>query len=188
MINEKKLIEHCSLTLSSLKTANLFTVRFVDIVSLKKDISFWSDKFADSGVKITLLRTSNNSALIYLYREDMLIKDMADPSAKKILLQYGYNDFNVAKVLKRLSSRLCEYEEFPHEIGLFLGYPPKDVEGFICNGGKNCTLCRYWKVYGEKEEALQRFARYDKCKRIYKNLWQAGRDIMQLTVKKQSVA
>ena len=29
--------------------------------------------------------------------------------------------------------------EFPHEVGLFLGYPPEDVRGFIENHAKFCN-------------------------------------------------
>ncbi len=188
MITEALLIEHCSLTLSSLKSASLFTVKFSEFHSLKHDITLWNHRFLSKGIKLRLLKAGSSSALIYVYREDMLKKDFSDPSTQGILSRYSYSDLDIETALNRLSKRLYLYEEFPHEIGLFLGYPPKDVDGFICNEGKNCQLCRYWKVYGDKDEALQKFAKYDKCNEIYKRLWQDGRDIMQLTVKKMSVA
>ncbi len=187
-IEEKLLIEHCSLTLSSLKTASMFTAKYTNFDDLRNDIAFWNEKFSDKGISVRLLKRGAESALIYLYREDMLIKDMSDLKARKILSQYGYQNLSVSEAIDQLSERFSTYDEFPHEIGLFLGYPPKDVEGFICNGGKNCSLCRYWKVYGEKDEALQKFARYDKCKAVYKRLWQDGMDILRLAVKKQLVA
>ncbi len=183
MISEKILIEHCSLTLSSLKTASMFTVKFADIDALHGCIASWNEKFLDSGIKIMLLKSGFDWALIYLYRENMLEKDMNNVQAKQILARYGYTSLTASQALEKLSERVSSYNEFPHEIGLFLGYPPKDVEGFICNGGKNCSLCRYWKVYGEKDEALQKFAKYDKCKAVYKRLWKEGRDILRLTVK-----
>ncbi len=188
MITEKSLIEHCSLTLSSLKTASLFTVKFVNCDDLASDIEFWNEKFNETGIKLELLRVGNGSALIYLYRKDMLKKDINDVKAKKILMNYGYDNLSVAKAINRLIKRFDTYEEFPHEIGLFLGYPAEDVEGFICNKGQNCNLCRYWKVYGDKDEALSKFEKYDKCRAVYKRLWQDGRDILRLTVKKRSVA
>ncbi len=188
MINEKILIEHGSLTLSSLKTASLFAVKFDKKENLYKSIEFWNNKFLHRGIKIISLKVKHNSALIYLYRENMLKKDLEDSTAKNILSDYGYDGLNVNDLLKRLDERLCTYDEFPHEIGLFLGYPPEDVEGFICNGGKNCNLCRYWKVYGDTNKALKQFERYDKCRALYKKLWQEGKDILRLTVKKQVVA
>ncbi len=188
MITERILIEHCSLTLSSLKTASLFAVKFYSKHALNKDVTFWNERFSQSGVKLEILKTGTKSALIYMYRKDMLMNDMNDTLAKDILLRYGYENLNVERAIKKLYKRINVSNEFPHEIGLFLGYPPKDIEGFICNKGENCSLCRYWKVYCDKEESLIKFAKYDKCKEVYKRLWQEGLDIMSLTVKKESVA
>ncbi len=188
MISERILIEQCAPTLSGLKTANLFTVRFDNLDKLNEDIVTWNQKFKNNGIKIMLLKLHTDSALIYLYREDLLKQDFKNNIAKAILEKYGYVTQDVSGILKKLQYRLSVYDEFPHEIGLFLGYPPEDVSGFICHKGKGCNLCGYWKVYGNTEEALQIFARYDKCKAVYKKLWENGRDILQLTVKKQLVA
>ncbi len=188
MITENLLIEHCSLTLSSLKTASLFTIKFHNKSTLNDDVKFWNEKFTKRGVKVQLLKTNENSALVYVYRHDMLKNDMLNEKASAVLSQYGYENLSVHLALKRLSQRLCACEEFPHEIGLFLGYPPEDVQSFICNKGRNCNLCRYWKVYNNESEALLKFAKYDKCKAIYKKLWHEGRDILRLTVKKRAVA
>lgn len=46
------------------------------------------------------------------------------------------------QLLERLSGRISASEDFPHEIGLFLGYPVDDVTGFIQNKGRNYLLCR----------------------------------------------
>ncbi len=54
-----------------------------------------------------------------------------------------------------LSQRLCCEEDFPHEIGVFLGYPLADVIGFIQNRGKNFTACGYWKVYTDPTAAQE---------------------------------
>ncbi len=188
MISEKVLIEQCALTLSGIKVANLFTVRFSKKEILYNDIKFWNNKFKNTDIKIVLLKVSSNSALIYMYRNEMLKNDLKDAKAKEILSSYGYGDLSVLMAINNLSKRLHQSDEFPHEIGLFLGYPTQDVEGFICHKGKDCNLCGYWKVYGDTKEALQKFARYDKCKAMYKKLWEDGRDIMQLTVKKRYAA
>ena len=66
--------------------------------------------------------------------------------------------------LRTLRARLKDAKSFPHEIGVFLGYPLADVLGFIENCGKNCLACGCWKVYSDLCFALQTFQRYDKCK------------------------
>ncbi len=185
---EKILIEHCAPTLAGLKTANLFKVNYADVHTLKVSIDNLNDKFFDKGISFKLVKLNKSNALVYAYRESMLIKDFSNNLAVKILNEFGYKNIDLETSIQRLSSRLNTYKEFPHEIGLFLGYPPEDVMGFICNKGLNCNLCGYWKVYGDTSIAIEKFAKYDKCRAIYKRLWEDGRDIMRLTVKKQLVA
>ena len=65
--------------------------------------------------------------------------------------------------------------DFPHEVGLFLGYPVWDVKGFIEHKGQQYKLCGYWKVYDDVPGALCKFEEYDwikKCalERFYKDL------------------
>ena len=40
-----------------------------------------------------------------------------------------------------------EHKQFPHEMGLLLGYPIEDVRGFIEHNGCGCLYSGYWKVY-----------------------------------------
>jgi hypothetical protein len=73
--------------------------------------------------------------------------------------------------------------KFPHEIGVFLGYPLQDVKGFIENNGRNSKYTGLWKVYGDKAASIRMFEKYRKCFSVYSDLWRSGRrDIFQLTV------
>ncbi len=182
MIREKTIIEQCSPTLLGIKTGSIFTVKFTDFTSLNYDLEIWNRKFQEKSLKLMILRAASNVALIYIYREDALRKDLSDDTARKIMQTYGYTSSQVCHILEMLKTRFVDYNEFPHEIGLFLGYPPADVEGFICNKGKNCKLCGYWKVYGNTTDAMIKFATYDQCRDLYLKLWKEGNDIMRLTV------
>lgn len=55
-------------------------------------------------------------------------------------------------------------ESFPHEIGIVLGYPPEDIEGFKRYKGRNFKCCGYWKVYGNAERAQKMFDAYTLCR------------------------
>ena len=66
-------------------------------------------------------------------------------------------------VLRQLSQRLCRGTEFPHEIGVVLGYPLEDVVGFIRHRGRDFTCSGCWKCYGDPEAARRRFASYRRC-------------------------
>lgn len=54
--------------------------------------------------------------------------------------------------------KLRRSEDFPHEIGLFLGYPLEDVAGFMELGPCSCKCTGCWKVYGNVEAAKKKFA------------------------------
>ena len=98
------------------------------------------------------------------------------------LKRYGYEDMDVLSAIRRLSARLQATGEFPHEIGVFLGYPLEDVTGFIDNRGKGFLRSGTWKVYSNIAEAEKTFYKYKKCTDIYTNLWEGGKSIWQLTV------
>ncbi len=179
---EKYLIEHCSPTLASLKTANLFNLTSSSEAELEEQIDLWNQQLKEKGITLLVLRRTQKSALVYVCRLSYLQADLNRAGVADFLRRYGYECNEVHYALRRLKARLQESEEFPHEIGIFLSYPLGDVIGFIENAGKNskCTGC--WKVYCNECEAVRLFERFKKCHNIYKRLWQEGRSIMQLTV------
>ena len=78
-----------------------------------------------------------------------------DPYHSKVKARY------ISYLKKRVSQ--CN-GDFPHEIGVFLGYPVEDVTGFIKNKGKSFKLNGYWKVYGDEKKASHMFRRYTECR------------------------
>lgn len=60
-----------------------------------------------------------------------------------------------------------ESGEFPHEVGLFLSYPPEDVKGFIDHRANDFKCAGLWKVYGDEEKVRSLFEKYRKCTEIY---------------------
>ncbi|MBO5474806.1 MAG: DUF3793 family protein [Lachnospiraceae bacterium] len=179
---EKYLVENCAPTLASLKTANLFSYTYPSIAKLQETIADWNKRMADKGVTLTVLRVDGAAALIYVYREAYLQRDLHKPGVAQLLQHLGYEGTETQEILRTLRARLEGNGEFPHEIGLFLGYPLQDVTGFMTYKGSNCKCTGCWKVYGDELEASRIFAMFDKCRKIYVNLWQQGRSIMKLTV------
>ena len=115
-----------------------------------------------------------------VYSEKLLKKRLADNAVRSVLAKYGYPEkYSLEECLDRLSKRIRESDIFPHEIGVFLGYPVEDVEGFIENKGENFKLCGAWKVYGSVENAKRTFANYDKCRTFLCNKLNEGADIYQ---------
>ena len=179
---EQCLIMHCAPTLASLKTANLFTCKYTCIQSLETSIMYWETEMKEKGLSLFILQKQENRALIYVCRMKKLQQDLEKPGVMNLLRKYGYQDTNPRHAISHLIERLEENGTFPHEIGLFLGYPLDDVIGFIVNKGKNCHCIGCWKVYCNKEEAERTFCKYKKCTDVYNRLWRNGRSIQKLTV------
>ncbi|WP_390440152.1 DUF3793 family protein [Lactonifactor longoviformis] len=176
------LIRHCSPTLAGVKTGSLFNYPTDNIKEPEAFISLWNKELEEKGIQLRILRESEKKVLIYVYRERCLGNILQEEKAGHILKKYGYDGMNTEECIQHLSLRCKNSSCFPHEIGLFLGYPIHDVEGFIEHGGKNCRMCGCWKVYCEEESARRTFALYEKCSRIYSRLFYQGKSIGQLTV------
>jgi len=58
-----------------------------------------------------------------------------------------------------LKSRLAE-GGFPHEIGIFLGYPLKDVAGFLGWTRLPFSCQGPWKIFGDPRPSLRLAARF----------------------------
>ena len=157
------LIRHGAPTLAGLKTGNLFPCSFDDRKAFQEDLRQINRVLVPRGLRLIPLRLEEHKALLYLFRPASLDRDLADETARDLLKQAGYEDLRQRPCLRELTKRLRAREDFPHEIGLFLSYPPEDVRGFICHQGKcsKCTGC--WKVYGDEAAAKERFAAYKTC-------------------------
>ena len=179
---DDKLIRSCSPTLAGLKTGNIFCVEFEDICDLKKDIRSVNKRLREKGIRALPLRIRESRALIYVYRVGRLKKDLCDEAAAKLLAERGYDPHKTSRCIGCLIRRINLENDFPHEIGLFIGYPPEDVRGFMENNAKECKCVGCWKVYGDETKARRTFAQYKKCKDIYMKKWRDGASIERLTV------
>ena len=118
---EKYLIEHCSPTLASLKTANLMNIPFESENELDLSVVLLNSQLSKKGIELLILKKTESSALVYAYRKSKLASDLAQKGAAELLREYGYESVDVEYCISRLKSRLALSGEFPHEIGIFLG-------------------------------------------------------------------
>ncbi len=174
------LVRNCAPTLAGIKTGSLFRCPLPSRDALLQFLRQINKRLGPKGLRALLLQSSEKTALIYLYRPAKLRRDLSDDAAVQLLQQNGYNTSSCERCIVRLVQKLRSQEDFPHEIGLFLGYPPEDVWGFMENRACKCTGC--WKVYGDEAAARKKFAQYKKCTRIYLSQWAKGQDIERLTV------
>ena len=179
---EKMIVSYCAPTLAGVKTANLFSCEYEDCRMLEEEVHLFNQRLQSKNIRMMILGYPRNRALIYVYRPILLRKDLEDVQTKRILKDRGYQTEDIAQCLQHLIERLDGYQEFPHEIGCFLGYPSEDVSGFI-EQKKPCKCVGTWKVYGDVKKANALFETYRKCTCFYERQYDHGISLENLVIR-----
>jgi hypothetical protein len=177
---ETLLARHCAPVLFGKKPAALLAGRAVFEGYRRDDLS---ECLSGYGMSVLRLTSGHRPLLFLLYRPELLARTLAQPCVRQTLRTFGYPDARASDwepLLKTLLRRFAESEDFPHEVGLFLGYPVADVLGFIACKGKDCKFCGTWKVYENVEEAKRRFAEFAYLRGILSDFVQSGGSIRKL--------
>ena len=202
---ERKLVHHCAPTLANIKPANLFVCRdesipnlgstcgSVDAATHKRNLRYalgeTRERLYPYGVHIELLARRTSGVLLYAYRPDAIRARLADPDVAAFLERYGYNPASLSDCIELLHKRICGTDlastlsascAFPHEIGLFLGYPLADVIGFIENNGENYLCSGCWKVYSQQRDAEESFCRFKESTAAFETLFDEGASLESL--------
>ena len=176
---ETQAVLQCAPLLTGIKMSNLLHVR----EGQQREVA---SMFEATPVSSRILYKKNGRISVFLYREQRLKRFLSVGKVRRLLDSFGYRGMELPEILSRLSDRYQRHMDgrgdFPHEIGLFLSYPPEDVKGFIDNRACNFKCSGLWKVYGDEARAQAMFARFRKCTEIYCKLWQEGSSIEQLAV------
>lgn len=167
----------CSLVLSGIKPSNL-------LIYSNHCEGCISEELKNTGAEHMKLYTGKNDSVSIIFNREKLEKSLLDEENREFIKQYGYEDFSVNSVIEKLAGRYTEFKEggaeFPHEMGIVLGYPLEDVSGFIENNGKNYLYSGYWKVYKNAEEKIQLFKIYKDIKKYFVEQIENGRQIHQI--------
>jgi hypothetical protein len=115
------------------------------------------------------LAARNEKTAFLLFRRSLLEAYLNNSEALDILKKAGYEDFSFGKILLRFKKHYeaylnDEHKQFPHEMGLLLGYPIEDVRGFIEHNGCGCLYSGYWKVYRNVPLKKKMFEDFEKAK------------------------
>ena len=140
-MSEELVVRQCAPTLAGIKTGSLFSCPCDSPEELRQEVRRINRLLAGKGLCLLPLRFDGSRALLYLYRPSRLRQDLEDAEAVRLLEESGYPCHSAGQCVACLIRRLRESEEFPHEIGLFLSYPPEDVRGFI-EQGLPLQVCR----------------------------------------------
>lgn len=154
-------------TLLKIKTGTLVNIPCTDNRDLK-NCWYSSKKSIESslGLNSILLKSSEKSLLIYFFNSKKLDKRLKNKHIKNFLEKFGYKDcHNAQSSLEYLKHRFNIGISCPCEVGIFLGYPLRDVIDFYENN-KECKCVGYWKCYNNQIFSRIKFFMYDLSKII----------------------
>ena len=175
---ELQLILQCAPMLSGLKCSNLLKIGKNLFKRLSKILK-------DAGISYYVIFNDSKNLIVLVYHKENLVNYLLRPDIRRFLTGLGYSKkFSLTAVLFGFRKRYCEYligsGSFPHEMGILLGYPLKDVEGFIDNSGKNYLYSGYWKVYSDSNNAKKLFKSFDMAKDIMLSKYFSGINISNI--------
>lgn len=181
-MSEEMVVRQAAPTLAGIKTGSLFPCPCTEKETLLEEIRAFNRRYLSRGLCLLPLRFTEGKALLYLYRPAALRRDLRGQTAEALLADAGYPCGSCGRCVAQLVRRMRGSAEFPHEVGLFLSYPPEDVQGFIDHRACDFKCAGLWKVYSDEERAQRLFTRFKRCTEDYCARWQAGSDIGQLAV------
>lgn len=175
---EKLLAYHCAPALAGIKPANIAACSKKQVKDIHGEISRLNSEMNLRGIYFEILCECEKRALIMVYRYNKLESCIKESKVSEFLRNAGYpSEITVEGYIAHLKKRL-EADVFPHEIGAFLGYPIRDIIGFINH--EECIFTGDWKVYGDAENARKKFHVYNMCKSVLFKHVAEGRTLAQL--------
>lgn len=160
---EIQLALQCAPLIAGLKVSNLL------IVSAKNEKQV-REIIGKSGISYYKMLQTEEKITFLLFRRKQLEKFLCQKEIKHFFQKEGYGVFQFGKILRAFQIRYTTYMkergEFPHEMGLLLGYPLEDVKGFMENEGKYFLYSGYWKVYENMTEKMRLFRKFEVAKEM----------------------
>lgn len=151
-MSEEMIVDLSAPTLAGIKTGSLFRVPFIDREKLNEELRRLNYSVRRAGIIALPLFIGEDAAIVYVYRPCLLEKDISSEKAVSLLKGIGYHMTGTAGMVAQLAKRFTG-SQFPHEVGIFLGYPVDDVIDFIKNPSKGYKLVGTWKVYNDVDSA-----------------------------------
>ena len=146
-----------------------------------KELAIISMKLHNTNISLIILCTCKKRHLVMVYRAKELEEHLRSKEVSDYLREFGYrrDDFisNLIRLHQRMNGFYNKMKEFPHEVGVFLGYPICDIKGFLENKGERYLHSGYWKIYGNLEETRKKFLSYDEAREIAIDEFLSGREL-----------
>lgn len=142
------------------KPSEIISVPFYDANRSEKldDINRYFSKCRKIEYKV--ICKENKATKVLFINRDALSKKLSCKKCQNFLKYLGYpKDVSVDSCLSHLVEKL-NGNDFPDEIGIFLGYPIKDVVGFMGYGNYTVSNTKYWRIYGDPKPSEDLYSKF----------------------------
>lgn len=174
---ETQLALQCAPLIMGLKISNMFTINNSQLRRVKNLLQ-------GSRIKLFLLCTRGEKSTVFLYNEELFAKHLKKRKIWEFMKRYGYYRCEPEYVLVCFQRRYKSYREgrniFPDELGVLLGYPLEDVEGYVKNEGRDALYTGYWKVYEEVQEKKEIFRMFELARETLLQLMGKGMKMSEI--------
>ena len=158
------------------KTGELLIVKKEFFPLPEKSCRSIIDSFCASwGLDYKVLVVSGQSLKIIVYTQQAVNRRLKRAS-KKFLhcnLRYPFG-LDAERFLEEVGCRWKETGRIPHEIGIALGYPLKDVWGFMGFRSFRCSGSCGWRIFGDPAPSVRARIRYEEARRKAEYLLEAA--------------
>ena len=156
--------------LAEAKPASLLSIPNRERACGRNLYTLWKDHghelLADTPLQACELVDRGSSLMILFSHKIRFKRHLARRDIRALLKRAGHgNSVTPDEIFQKLSEQFLQ-GHFPHEIGLLLGYPPKDVAAFMGLSRIPFTCQGPWKIYGNPDESLRLAERFRHCRNL----------------------
>ena len=139
----------------------------------------------DIGLSFLEMKTTSMGKQVLFYAQEKLQVELAKENRACFLEELGYSRKLSLKGYLNVLMERFNSGKFPHEIGIFLGYPVKDVKGFMCKEAFPLDRRTRWRIFGDLSISLNLMRLYEKVETIFKEMLNNGQDPLRAIDKLQ---
>ncbi|MBQ5999561.1 MAG: DUF3793 family protein [Treponema sp.] len=175
---DQLMIHYTAPSFCGIKPANLFSISCAQFC--KKNYREWENAFELQGLNCAFQKLLNGRVVVLVYNKSWVTNIISNQFVRDYLKLKGYflqeTDSFISQLMERLYCSQC----FPHEIGVVLGYPLKDVISFERFSGKQCKYCGIWKCYSNVENARCYENKLRRCSSLCSKWFDLGYSLDQI--------
>lgn len=114
--------------------------------------------------KVIQVRERNQKVQVFFLHRGALDRTLQQRPVLLFLKRLHYpTEYSLENYVHTLTQRI-KSSHFPHEIGVFLGYPLKDVMGYLGYPGLKLTDIKGWRYYGHGKLSVRTYEKFKEAR------------------------